>query len=395
MDREERGGLWPVGPLPHAARPRRRGRDRAASGRCTLRTAVSSVRTIVRAGVRLRPAWPRRATVRRRPASSEPLVADQVAADAAPAPRSCAPSAIAGRRRAATRRSRQPRAAARGFARAGRGRRPRPRTVVHQPLAQLGRRLDLLDRGRQHARPRRAASVPRAWQAAHVAQVQLELARLLDVEGVEQVGGELLFVAAVVVVAHSKPLRQLDLESSPSPSRIRPFTVPSGMSSVSAISEWVRPAEVGELDHAHLVVRAARSARRAPAARLAAKRLRVRLLTALAASPASPRRSVSVGACSTSRRSRSIARLRTMPEQPRAHAAARSVIARTASPQREESLLGDVLGGGALADHPVGERVRRSAVAVVDDLERRPSPCARRAASGPRRRGAEGRGRSS
>ena len=46
------------------------------------------------------------------------------------------------------------------------------------------------------------------------------------------------------------------------------------------------------------------------------------------------------------------------------------VEAGAAAPDRDERLLGDFLGGGAVADDPVGERVGGAAVAVVEDLER-------------------------
>ena len=57
-------------------------------------------------------------------------------------------------------------------------------------------------------------------------------------------------------------------------------------------------------------------------------------------------------------------------QQPCAHAAARAVEAGAAAPHGQEGLLGDVLRHAPVADDPVGERVGRAAVAVVDDLER-------------------------
>ena len=54
---------------------------------------------------------------------------------------------------------------------------------------------------------------------------------------------------------------------------------------------------------------------------------------------------------------------------PGADAAARAVEARAAAPDRDQRLLGHVLGGLAVADDPVGERVGGAAVAVVEDLE--------------------------
>ena len=57
------------------------------------------------------------------------------------------------------------------------------------------------------------------------------------------------------------------------------------------------------------------------------------------------------------------------PEDPCAHASALAPVPQPAAPDREERLLRDVLGAGAVADHAVGEREGRSAVAVVDRLE--------------------------
>src|SRR5207253_10476895 len=51
-------------------------------------------------------------------------------------------------------------------------------------------------------------------------------------------------------------------------------------------------------------------------------------------------------------------------------AAALALVAEAAAPDREERLLGDVLGDHAVADHAVGEREGRTAVPVVDRLER-------------------------
>src|SRR4051794_5570782 len=56
--------------------------------------------------------------------------------------------------------------------------------------------------------------------------------------------------------------------------------------------------------------------------------------------------------------------------RPGPNASPRAVIAGAAAPDREEGLLSDVLGAGAIADDPVGDRVGGPAVAVVEDLER-------------------------
>ena len=54
----------------------------------------------------------------------------------------------------------------------------------------------------------------------------------------------------------------------------------------------------------------------------------------------------------------------------RPHAPARAVIASTTAPQRQEGLLGDVLGDRAPAAHTVGQRECGVRVALENDLER-------------------------
>ena len=70
--------------------------------------------------------------------------------------------------------------------------------------------------------------------------MKLELVLLFCGESVEQVGGEILLVAAVILAGHqtcsANRARIFSI-----PSRIRPFTVPSGIPSMSAICEWVSP----------------------------------------------------------------------------------------------------------------------------------------------------------
>src|SRR5205823_7253272 len=51
-------------------------------------------------------------------------------------------------------------------------------------------------------------------------------------------------------------------------------------------------------------------------------------------------------------------------EHPGAHAAPLALVANLAAPDREECLLHDVLGHGARAHHPVGEREGGAAMAV-------------------------------
>ena len=113
------------------------------------------------------------------------------------------------------------------------------RTVAISRSRSAGRRLDLLDRGRQHldggAQPAGALLAARA-----AVEVALEAARLVARQRVEQVGGEVVLEAQVVVLLVHTPSASFALILSIA-SRIRPFTVPSGMPSTSAISEWVRP----------------------------------------------------------------------------------------------------------------------------------------------------------
>ena len=101
------------------------------------------------------------------------------------------------------------------------------------------RRLDPLDRlGQQlHRRPQ-----PLELGAALLAagQVAFQLRRLARLQRAQQVGGDLVAPAVVSVLAHVSPSA-----SSPRifsrPSRILPFTVPSGTPSMPAISEWLKP----------------------------------------------------------------------------------------------------------------------------------------------------------
>jgi len=58
------------------------------------------------------------------------------------------------------------------------------------------------------------------------------------------------------------------------------------------------------------------------------------------------------------------------PEHPRAHAAARAVIARTATPRREERLLNHLFGHRTLAAHAKGERERHVHVTLVENRKR-------------------------
>ena len=101
-------------------------------------------------------------------------------------------------------------------------------------------------RGIEAARPTPGsnctAGAARRSSARHDAarEVALELGRLVGLERAEHVGGDVVAPALVLGLVHASPSA-----SSPrifsSPSRIRPFTVPSGTPSISAISEWLKP----------------------------------------------------------------------------------------------------------------------------------------------------------
>ena len=155
-----------------------------------------------------------------------------------------------------------------------------------------------------------------------------------------------------------------------SPSRIRPLTVPSGVSSISAISVCVKPPKYASSmtrswSAGSVVQRLRGPARRrrgGPPRRRCARRASKR-----SSMPSSLARRES---WTVERRSASIARLWTMPRihvrtEPRC-----GVVARARAPQRQERLLDDVVGRALAPAHAVGERVRGGAVAVVDHAER-------------------------
>ena len=93
----------------------------------------------------------------------------------------------------------------------------------------------------------------RRWsrQASQPARWRSSAPRLVGRQRPERVGGEVVapLVAAVARSAHgstpegpSMPIRSASASLIfSSPSRIRPFTVPSGIPSISAISEWLKP----------------------------------------------------------------------------------------------------------------------------------------------------------
>ena len=153
------------------------------------------------------------------------------------------------------------------------------------------------------------------------------------------------------------------------PRRMRPFIVPSGRTA-SLRSRVAEAAEEGERDHPGLL-----SSGRSESAPRTSRAVSRRSAPASVRSSegrfssSSSESNASFGARPASRRSRSMARLRTMPRRPCADAAARPVETRPAAPDRDQRLLGHVLGGLAAADDPVGEREGSSAV-TIEDLER-------------------------
>jgi len=109
----------------------------------------------------------------------------------------------------------------------------------HQGGLQRRRRLDLRHRPRQRMRDRLEALHLRAAALA-AGQVALQHLGLELGQRAQQVGAQVLLILLVTPHAHAT--------ASPSPSRILssasrilPFTVPSGMLSMSAICECVKP----------------------------------------------------------------------------------------------------------------------------------------------------------
>ena len=103
-----------------------------------------------------------------------------------------------------------------------------------------------LDRDRQRVGGDRRSCVDLGRQVAHVGEVALEAVALVLGQRAEHVGAGGVGPVVVIAVrrAHVEPSRRLSRAASrifSSPSRMRPFTVPTGVSSISAISVWVKP----------------------------------------------------------------------------------------------------------------------------------------------------------
>ena len=111
--------------------------------------------------------------------------------------------------------------------------------LLHQSNLQRLRRLVLLHRARQRV-GRRGEPLELVLADVALGEVALERLRLVLGQRAEHVDGHVLLVALVLAGAHaSSPLSWL--RSLSSPSRIRPFTVPIGIDSISAIWLWVKP----------------------------------------------------------------------------------------------------------------------------------------------------------
>src|SRR3954466_3750888 len=106
----------------------------------------------------------------------------------------------------------------------------------HDAPPRLGRSLHLLPRPRQngYGRPQRL-ELTRASSTR--GSVCLDRPSLAPVEPAERVGDQ---VISIRVLAGHSPSASVALILS-MPRRMRPFTVPSGSFSISAISEWLKP----------------------------------------------------------------------------------------------------------------------------------------------------------
>ena len=121
---------------------------------------------------------------------------------------------------------------------------------LHQAAAQLGRRIERRHGRGQHVDRRGQPADPLATGFA-AGDVLGDPVRLALVERVEHVGGEIVVPAYPRVEVRSlmsppEPISGVIASASCTlifsrPSRIRPLTVPSGMPSISAISEWLKP----------------------------------------------------------------------------------------------------------------------------------------------------------
>ena len=119
-------------------------------------------------------------------------------------------------------------------------------TALISERLSAGGRGPRLDRGGQEVDGR---VEPVEVLAALVAtgEVALDLELLGRRERAQRVGGELVPVFAMVAHGSASEASLMPIPSArswrtfSSPSRIRPFTVPRGMLSISAISEWVKP----------------------------------------------------------------------------------------------------------------------------------------------------------
>ena len=191
---------------------------------------------------------------------------------------------------------------------------------------------------RQHFR-RRAQALDLLLALAAPREMALERLALEVVQRAEEVRADVVLVARVV--GHATPSNSSRLILS-RPSRILPFTVPTGSSSSSAIWRLREPAEVGQLDRSPLLGRQHSKCPPHVARLLPPGHLDVRSLARLVALLDHIQRL----AATVVHRAAAHPVDRPVvddPEDPGPDAAARLVVAQPAAPDRQERLLHDVL----------------------------------------------------
>ena len=192
-----------------------------------------------------------------------------------------------------------------------------------------------------------------SWHSAQPAQVALERLPLELGERAEQVGADVVPIARVIGHAMPPTISRLIFSS---PSRIRPFTVPIGSSSSSAIWVWREAAEVRQLDRLPLLDRQRLQCSAHVARLLPPDHLDVRPLARLEAllHPVERLAPAVVDRAAPQRVDPAVV---DDAQHPGAHAAARLVVAQAAAPDREKRLLHHVLRL-APASPPSGRRAR-------------------------------------
>ena len=207
-------------------------------------------------------------------------------------------------------------------------------------------------------------------QTAHSSRCALEAGGLVLGQRAQQPGAERVGPLVVIACgrAHVDGISSMRswLRSFSSPSRIRPFTVPTGASRMLGDLGVGEAAEVGELDHVRLVGGQRVHGRADAGGLLAARDLVVGALAGLEAllEPLVAGAALVVHRGAAELVDRAVV---DDPEHPRADRAAGALVAGAGAPDRQEGLLHDVLGDVAAADHPVGEREGGAGVALIDE----------------------------